>query len=135
MQHPSSLCRTNHDIALLSIRQENSTIVDRPSTTTRLYPARTSQGIGFTLTMALSSKTSRDHQAGHSTVPFTPKEEDAMVQAHAPSVDSVICQEVTSLASCTLAYTISVGLCVILKKLSGSERSFIQDLSDIPPII
>jgi hypothetical protein len=52
--------------------------------------------------MALSSKTSQDDQAGHLTVPFTPKEEDAMAQAYVPSVDSVICHEVTSLVSCTL---------------------------------
>ena len=30
-----------------------------------------------------------------------PQEEDVMVQAHVPSVDSVICHEVTSLVSCT----------------------------------
>jgi hypothetical protein len=52
--------------------------------------------------MALSSKTRQDDQAGHSTIPFTPKEEDATAQAYVPSVDSVICHEVTSLVSCTL---------------------------------
>ena len=36
------------------------------------------------------------------TVPFTPKAEDATAQAYLPSVDSVICHEVTSLVSCTL---------------------------------
>jgi len=52
--------------------------------------------------MALSLKTSRDNKAAHCTVLFTPKEEDAMAPAHAPSLDSVICHEVTSLVSCTL---------------------------------
>lgn len=52
--------------------------------------------------MALSSKICQDDQAGQLTVPFTPKEEDATAQAYIPSVDSVICHEVTSLVSCTL---------------------------------
>jgi hypothetical protein len=54
------------------------------------------------MTMALSLNTFReDDQAGHSRAPFTPKDEDGMTQAHVPSVDSVICHEVTGLVSCT----------------------------------
>ena len=52
--------------------------------------------------MALSSKTYRDDRAGESPVPIAPKDMDAMAQAYIPSVDSVICHEVTSLVSCTL---------------------------------
>ena len=52
--------------------------------------------------MALSAKTCEDDQAGQSTVPFVPKEEDATVQAYVPSVDSVICHEVNNVVSCTL---------------------------------
>jgi hypothetical protein len=52
--------------------------------------------------MALSSNTFRDDdQAGQSRVPVTPNKEDAMVQAHVSSIDSVICHEVTGLVSCT----------------------------------
>jgi hypothetical protein len=52
--------------------------------------------------MALSSNTFRhDEQAGHSAVPSTPKEEDTMAQTHVPSLDSIICHEVTSQVSCT----------------------------------
>jgi hypothetical protein len=53
--------------------------------------------------MALSSNTFRnDDQAGYSTAPFTPSKEDVMTQAYVPSLDSVICHEVTRLVSCTL---------------------------------
>jgi hypothetical protein len=52
--------------------------------------------------MALSSKTYRDDRAGESPAPIAPKEMDAMAQVYIPSVDSVICHEVTSLVSCTL---------------------------------
>jgi hypothetical protein len=52
--------------------------------------------------MAHSLKTSRDSQAVPFTAPFTPKEEVAMAQAYVPSIDVVICHEVTSLVSCTL---------------------------------
>jgi hypothetical protein len=52
--------------------------------------------------MALFPNTLRDDdQAGQSRVPTTPKKEDAMAQAHVPSLDSVICHEVTGLVSCT----------------------------------
>src|SRR5262245_2256231 len=41
-------------------------------------------------------------QASHSRYPFAQNEEVAMTPTSVPCVDSVICQEVTSLASCTL---------------------------------
>jgi hypothetical protein len=52
--------------------------------------------------MAHSLKTSRDNQAAPFTGPFSPKEEVAMAQTNVPSIDFVICHEVTSLVSCTL---------------------------------
>ena len=52
--------------------------------------------------MELSSISDRDNLTRQSRVPFIAKEEDAMTQASVPSVDSVICHEVTSLVSCTL---------------------------------
>jgi hypothetical protein len=52
--------------------------------------------------MPRSLKTSRDNQAASFAGPFTPNEEIAMAQANVPSIDVVICHEVTSLASCTL---------------------------------
>ena len=54
------------------------------------------------MTMALSSKTYRDERVGESSASIAPKKKDAMAQACVPSVDSVICHEVTSLVSCTL---------------------------------
>ena len=44
----------------------------------------------------------RDNQIEQRRSPVASKEKDAMVQAHVPSVDSVVCHEVTSLVSCTL---------------------------------
>jgi hypothetical protein len=64
-------------------------------------PGHTSRRTDLTLTMAQSLKTSRDIQAAPFTGPFTP-EKGAMAQTNVPSIDVVICHEVTSLVSCTL---------------------------------
>jgi hypothetical protein len=52
--------------------------------------------------MALSLKTYRDDRAGEIASLHPTKEVDAMAQTCIPSIDSVICHEVTSLVSCTL---------------------------------
>ena len=52
--------------------------------------------------VVLFSIAHRDNQTSQSRGPVIPKEEDAMAQAYALSVDSAIFHEVASLASCTV---------------------------------
>ena len=52
--------------------------------------------------MAFSSNPPRDHETRQAKIPFIAGEEEAMTQTYDPSVDSVICHELTSLVSCTL---------------------------------
>jgi hypothetical protein len=54
------------------------------------------------MNMELFPISDRDNRIGQSRVPVFVKDEDAMTQACAPSVDSVIFHEVTSLVSCTI---------------------------------
>jgi hypothetical protein len=52
--------------------------------------------------MTFSSHSPRDNQANQVNVRFIPKADDAMILAHASSVDCIIYQEVIGLVSCTL---------------------------------
>src|SRR4029077_16897775 len=54
------------------------------------------------IAMALSSIPPRGNQTNQSRCPYTPNEEDVMVQAQVSNVDSVICREVARLISCPL---------------------------------
>jgi hypothetical protein len=70
-------------------------------TMTRLQPRIDDQRTDLTLAMALSSIPPQDKQTSQLRIPLTPNE-DVLVQAYVPSVDSVIYHEVTGLVSCHL---------------------------------